>query len=460
MLAQVKAAADHCARVAYPHHDAPHGDIQGWKLWDAVWKEEEYDSPKRGAIPRRWIRTRSSFWLSSDGRLLSLETEEGEEPGWVEIPGYGWSCESPTRSWSNALSLRELEGLDELRWTYGFLCEKQYQEWRTPGSKYKTVINSVYLGRKDATQWLHDVLEQITGQADAQAAERLADRRVREERAAREAADRAAALERAIANARSVADKPITSVQPGSDLRLKFAQAVMSFRDARLNAGWFGRPQAVVEMSDDGAWAVIRVQPRFALARWWHLYADANGGAQIAREGRGDDKLATAFLGRDATGLSGSPTPTEREEDPEDADNVWFIGVFGAGAVIASGILAWIFPSSASILEGSFTRVLRVQAADVEAAMTPYAVPVLVTGIALLAIDLVLWFARARGPRREVVRAVMVAQAVLGCVAVIAAVVLGGLLLINLLVWIAEVALVVVVIGLIIVGLFAAAIAT
>ena len=151
--------------------------------------------------------------------MLSLETEEGEEPGWVEIPGYGWSCESPTRSWSNALSLRELEGLDELRWTYGFLCEKQYQEWRTPGSKYKTVINSVYLGRKDATQWLHDVLEQITGQADAQAAERLADRRVREERAAREAADRAAALERAIANARSVADKPITSVQPGSDLR-------------------------------------------------------------------------------------------------------------------------------------------------------------------------------------------------------------------------------------------------
>lgn len=459
MIAQVKAAADHCARAAYPHHDAPGNDIHGWKLWDAVWKEEEYDSPKRGAIPKQWIRNRSWFWLGSDGRLLFLETEEIERPGWVEIPGYGWTCEGEIQRWSHPPYVKEVESVDELRSTYSYLGEKRYQTSRTPGSKYTTTINSVHLGNKDAAQWLHGVLDRTTRQADAEAVQHLAERKAREEREARERAARAAAIERAIAKARSVANTPFRASQPSPDVRLKFGQALMAFRDAELAAIRFGRPTAVVEKSDDGAWAVMRLQPRSGRVRWWHLYADVHGAVQIARHGRGtsstDEDVENAFLARDAAVHSRLAASAEWAQDNDD-DDVWQIGVYGAGAVIASGILALIFPSSESILRGSFTQILRVQAADLEAAMTPYAVPAIVGGIALLAIDLVLWLARDWVPARKVVVATTVAQAVLGGVAVIAPVIFGGLLLINLVVWIAETILVFAVVGLIIFGLFAA----
>lgn len=361
---QAKATARHCTATAYPTNDPPVGADNGWKLWDAVWKEEEYDSPKRGAIPRQWIRNRASLWLTTDGRLLFLDAEEGESTGWVDLPGYGWVNEYKNRqSWSRPPYIQELATIEDLRSTHQFLNQKRHQTSRSPGASYKTTINSLYLGNKGADDWLSGLLAQITQQADAGAPQRIADREQEEARLAQARATRLAAAQRATSKARSAADTPFTTSQPTAEVRLKFAQGVTGFRDAKLASLRLPGGKAAIENSDDGAWAVVRLQPRLGRLRWWRVYADAQGTVRVARAGRGTsprvEEAEDAFLARETVDRNSLVTRAETEtflashgaELARTAavlvviglgvGSIWFVVARPADAI---GVLLWMAP--------------------------------------------------------------------------------------------------------------------
>ncbi len=63
-----------------------------------AWRLEEWPSPKPGGAPEQVIQNVVSYWLSSDGRLYSLEYEQRERFGWITHP-------TPTQGGPRGISL-------------------------------------------------------------------------------------------------------------------------------------------------------------------------------------------------------------------------------------------------------------------------------------------------------------------------------------------------------------------
>lgn len=106
-------------------------------------------------------------------------------------------------------------------------------------------------------------------------------------------------------------------------------------------------------------------------------------------------------------------------------------GLLGSIVVIATGLLALVFPGSASIRHGGFFFVFGGQVADLASIMEAAAIPAIVCGIALLGLDLYLM----RTPSSDYGRAAVVAQAAAGGVGGAVSMVFLALVILNLAIW-------------------------
>lgn len=107
-------------------------------------------------------------------------------------------------------------------------------------------------------------------------------------------------------------------------------------------------------------------------------------------------------------------------------------GLHGSTICIATGLLALLFPSAASIRHGDFFLILGTPAADIQSVMHSAAIPLIASGVALLLLDLYLM----RGHRSEHWRSAVVAQAAAGGIGGLVGTVFLALVIINLVLWI------------------------
>ncbi len=103
-------------------------------------------------------------------------------------------------------------------------------------------------------------------------------------------------------------------------------------------------------------------------------------------------------------------------------------GLYGSIVCIATGLLALLFPTADSIRHGDFFLILATPAADLQSVMHAAAIPLIVCGVALLALDPYLM----QGRRSEHWRSAVVAQAATGAVGTV----FLALVIINLVLWI------------------------
>jgi hypothetical protein len=107
-------------------------------------------------------------------------------------------------------------------------------------------------------------------------------------------------------------------------------------------------------------------------------------------------------------------------------------GLYGSIVCIATGLLALLFPTADSIRHGDFFLILATPAADLQSVMHAAAIPLIVCGVALLALDPYLM----QGRRSEHWRSAVVAQAATGAVGGAVGTVFLALVIINLVLWI------------------------
>jgi hypothetical protein len=108
-------------------------------------------------------------------------------------------------------------------------------------------------------------------------------------------------------------------------------------------------------------------------------------------------------------------------------------GLLGSVAVIATGLLALVFPSAEAIRGGDFFLVLGDEAAGIAALLRALAGPAIVVGLGLLVLDLYL----LRTPTSERWRTAVVAQAAAGGIGGALGTLFVALLVLNLAIWIA-----------------------
>jgi hypothetical protein len=106
-------------------------------------------------------------------------------------------------------------------------------------------------------------------------------------------------------------------------------------------------------------------------------------------------------------------------------------GLLGSILVIATGLLALIFPGAESIRQGGFFFLFGGQVADLASIMEAAAIPAIVCGIALLGLDLYLM----QTPSSDYGRAAVVAQAAAGGVGGTVSTVFLALVILNLAIW-------------------------
>lgn len=108
-------------------------------------------------------------------------------------------------------------------------------------------------------------------------------------------------------------------------------------------------------------------------------------------------------------------------------------GISGAVIVMATGLLALILPSPASIDRGEFFLVLGSTAASLDALMQGLAIPAIVSSAALLLLDVYLMVV----PTTEQWRLAVVGQATVGGAGGILSVLFLALVVLNIALWIA-----------------------
>lgn len=111
-------------------------------------------------------------------------------------------------------------------------------------------------------------------------------------------------------------------------------------------------------------------------------------------------------------------------------------GFFGSLVVIVTGLLAVVFPDATSIRAGDFFLVLGGTAADLSSLLHALAIPAILGGFALLLLDIYLMDV----PRSERWRGAVVAQAVAGGLGGVLGTLFLALLIFNLAIWIAIIA--------------------
>lgn len=108
------------------------------------------------------------------------------------------------------------------------------------------------------------------------------------------------------------------------------------------------------------------------------------------------------------------------------------LGMIGSGVMIGSGLLAIIFPSPQSVSHGAFFLLFASEAAGLESFMRIVALPAIVAGLGLLALNFYLMKARTGAPGRYVVAG----QAVAGSVGGVISGLFLALVVLNLVIWI------------------------
>jgi hypothetical protein len=126
-------------------------------------------------------------------------------------------------------------------------------------------------------------------------------------------------------------------------------------------------------------------------------------------------------------------------------------GLLGSIVVIATGLLALVFPGPGAVRHGGFFLVLGTQAAGLDSLMHAIAIPAILCGLALLALDLYLM----RVPTSQQWRSAVVAQAAGGGLGAALSALFLALVLLNLVIWVVAIVCVAAAICLFIAGLLA-----
>jgi hypothetical protein len=124
-------------------------------------------------------------------------------------------------------------------------------------------------------------------------------------------------------------------------------------------------------------------------------------------------------------------------------------GLFGSALVIATGCLALILPSPASISQGDFFLVLGSTAAGLDSVLHDLAIPAIVSGALLLGLDIYLMHV----PTSEQWRWAVIGQATVGGAGGGLGVVFLALVILNIALWIAIFACILTGIGALLAGL-------
>ena len=123
-------------------------------------------------------------------------------------------------------------------------------------------------------------------------------------------------------------------------------------------------------------------------------------------------------------------------------------GLLGSIVVIMTGLLALVLPGPASISHGGFFLVFGGIAASLDSVLGALAVPAILSGIALLGLDIYLMKVRTSEHSRHVV----VAQAAAGAASGAIGSLFLALLLLNLVIWIVIMAAMALILGAVLAG--------
>lgn len=121
------------------------------------------------------------------------------------------------------------------------------------------------------------------------------------------------------------------------------------------------------------------------------------------------------------------------------------VGLFGSSVIIITALLALILPSATSISHSSFYLILGSSIASLASLMREIAAPALITGGVLLVLDAYLMLVRTSARWRSIV----IVQAALAGVGGVICTAFLGLVILNIVIWVAICALALAIFGMI-----------
>lgn len=284
-----------CANALLPTINVRSGDLAGWPLVQYMWKEEEKDSPKRGAIPLNFVRNHTAIWLTADGRLYSVSHEEIDTPGWVQLPGYGWHLDMDLRGhdW-HPPDLRLIDSVEVVRSTFDFFRTPRGHTWRP--RETRTTMNTYPFSMPKGVGpvgWFNVLLRECAGRAAVGAEQRKAD-------AARAKAKHRATAEVARREKQARIDRARQGAKVGRQRDCPHFEDELEAFVARLTGSrTFGTPTIRTFFSTDRMWVHVTCVPSIGRRRWWSIYAGARGRLTVHRHGTGKAPAleAASFLG-------------------------------------------------------------------------------------------------------------------------------------------------------------------
>ena len=124
-------------------------------------------------------------------------------------------------------------------------------------------------------------------------------------------------------------------------------------------------------------------------------------------------------------------------------------GFYGAGLLVASGLLAFILPSPHAIGHGGFFLLLRGEAAGLDSVMRTIALPGVLCGLALIGLDVFLSYVRTSNAWRSAI----IGQTLIGAASGALAIIFIASVILNLVIWLLIIAAFVFAIGAMLAGL-------